>query len=196
MVRGLQGQLGSSTSVLATAKHYLGDGGTFHGQDQGETRTSEADLARTHAAGYYGALKANVQTVMVSYSSFTDTAAGKPQGKMHGNAHLIGDVLKKRLGFNGLVVSDWNAIEQVPGCTTWHCPQAINAGIDLVMVPDNWKQFIAATVDDVRAGRIPMSRIDDAVSRIIRLQLKSGPFRLSPSTAPSSWSRPRSPTPR
>src|SRR5258708_15519655 len=94
MVRGLQGQLGSTTSVLATAKHYLGDGGTFHGIDQGETRTSEANLARIHAAGYYGALKANVQTVMVSYSSFTDSATGKHQGKMHGNAHLIGDVLK------------------------------------------------------------------------------------------------------
>jgi beta-glucosidase len=184
MVRGLQGQLGSPTSVLATAKHYLGDGGTFHGKDQGETRTSEADLARVHAAGYYGALKANVQTVMVSYSSFTDTATGKAQGKMHGNAHLIGDVLKKRLGFDGLVVSDWNAIEQVPGCTKWHCPQAIDAGIDLAMVPDDWKKFIAATVDDVRAGRIPMSRIDDAVSRIIRVKLKSGLFGLSPATGP------------
>ena len=75
--RGLQGQLGSPTSVLATAKHWLGDGGTFHGANQGVTQTSEADLYRTHAAGYYGALKANVQTVMVSYSSFTDTATGR-----------------------------------------------------------------------------------------------------------------------
>src|SRR6478672_1456454 len=147
MVSGLQGQLGSSTSVLATAKHYLGDGGTFHGVDQGETRTSEANLIRTHAAGYYGALQAKVQTVMVSYSSFTDTATGKAWGKMHGNAYLIGDVLKKRLGFNGLVVSDWNAIGQLPGCTNWHCPQAINDGIDLAMVPDDWMKFIAATVD-------------------------------------------------
>lgn len=184
MVRGLQGRLGSSTSVIATAKHWVGDGGTFHGQDQGETRTTEANLARTHGAGYYGALKANVQTVMVSYSSFTDTATGKQWGKMHGDAHLIGDVLKRRLGFNGLVVSDWNAIGQVPGCTNWHCPQAINAGIDLVMVPNDWKNFIAATVDDVRAGRIPMSRIDDAVSRIIRVKLKSGLFQSSPATGP------------
>jgi beta-glucosidase len=184
MVGGLQGKLGSSTSVLATAKHYLGDGGTFHGIDQGETRTSEANLARTHAAGYYGALQANVQTVMVSYSSFTDTATGKRWGKMHGNAHLVGDVLKKRLGFNGLVVSDWNAIEQVPGCTKWHCPRAINAGIDLAMVPDDWKKFIAATVKDVRTGRIPMSRIDDAVSRIIRVKLQSGLFDASPAIGP------------
>jgi beta-glucosidase len=184
MVSGLQGQLGSSTSVLATAKHWLGDGGTFHGQDQGETRTSEANLARTHAAGYYGALQANVQTVMVSYSSFTDTVTGKSWGKMHGNAHLVGNVLKQRLGFNGLVVSDWNAIGQLPGCTNWHCPAAINAGIDLAMVPDDWKKFIAATLDDVRAGRIPMSRIDDAVSRIVRVKLKSGLFDTSPATGP------------
>ena len=184
MVRGLQGDHKSPTSVLATAKHYLGDGGTFHGIDQGETRTSEADLARVHAAGYYGALKADVQTVMVSYSSFIDTASGKHQGKMHGNSHLVGDVLKQRLGFDGIVVSDWNGIEQVPGCTKSHCPQAINAGIDLAMVPDDWKAFITATVDDVRAGRISMSRIDDAVSRIIRVKLRSGLFDASPATGP------------
>jgi beta-glucosidase len=184
MVRGLQGTLGSSTSVIATAKHWLGDGGTFHGKDQGETRTTEANLARTHAAGYYGALKANVQTVMVSYSSFTDTATGKSWGKMHGNAHLVGDVLKHRLGFNGLVVSDWNGVGEVPGCTNWHCPQAINAGIDLVMVADDWKQFIAATIEDVRAGRISMKRIDDAVSRIIRVKLKARLFEESPAAGP------------
>ena len=184
MVRGLQGRLGNSTSVLATAKHFLGDGGTFHGVDQGETRTTEANLYRTHAPGYYGALKANVQTVMVSYSSFTDTATGKRWGKMHGNAYLVGEVLKKRLGFDGLVVSDWNGIEQVPGCTKSHCPQAINAGIDLVMVPDDWKSFIPATIEDVRAGRIPMSRIDDAVTRIIRVKLRSGLFDASPATGP------------
>ena len=184
MTRGLQGTLGSPTSVLATAKHYLGDGGTFHGVDQGETRTTEADLMSTHAAGYYGAFAANVQTVMVSYSSFTDTATGKQWGKMHGNAHLVGEVLKQKLGFDGIVVSDWNGIEQVPGCTKWHCPQAINAGLDLIMVPDDWKQFIPATVDDVKAGRIPMSRIDDAVSRIIRVKLRSGLFDASPVTGP------------
>jgi beta-glucosidase len=186
MVNGLQGRLGSSTSVLATAKHWLGDGGTFHGVDQGETRTSEANLYHTHAAGYYGALRAKVQAVMVSYSSFTDTSTGKQWGKMHGNAHLVGDVLKWRLGFDGLVVSDWNGIGQVPDCTNWHCPQAINAGIDLVMVPDDWKTFIAATVDDVHDGRIPMSRIDDAVSRIIRVKLRAGLFNASPATASHS----------
>ncbi len=185
MVLGLQGEIGSPTSVLASAKHWLGDGGTFHGIDQGETRTTEADLVATHAQGYYGALRAGAQTVMVSYSSFTDTGSGKAWGKMHGNAHLVGDVLKKRLGFDGIVVSDWNGIEQVPGCSKWHCPQAINAGIDLVMVPDDWKQFIPATVADVRAGRIPMSRIDDAVTRIIRVKMRSGLFNGSPAAEPS-----------
>ena len=184
MVRGLQGELGSSTSVLASAKHWLGDGGTWHGVDQGETRASEADLERIHAAGYYGALGAGAQTVMVSYSSFTDTASGKEWGKMHGNAHLVGGVLKQKLGFDGLVVSDWNGIEQVPGCTKWRCPQAINAGIDLVMVPDDWKQFITATTEDVRAGRIAMSRIDDAVTRILRVKMRSGLFNGSPATMP------------
>jgi len=184
MTRGLQGRLGTSSSTLATAKHFLGDGGTWHGIDRGDTRTSEANLARTHGAGYYGALRANVQTVMVSYSSFTDTASGQTWGKMHGNAHLISGVLKQKLGFDGLVVSDWNGIEEVPGCTKWHCPQAINAGIDLIMVPDDWKKFIPATVEDVRAGRIPMSRIDDAVSRVIRVKLRSGLFEASPATGP------------
>jgi beta-glucosidase len=182
MVRGLQGQLGTSTSVLATAKHWLGDGGTFHGIDQGETRTSERNLIRTHGAGYYGALRARVQTVMVSYSSFTDTASGRHWGKMHGNAHLIADELKGKLGFDGLVVSDWNGVEQVAGCTKVHCPQAINAGIDLIMVPEDWKKFIPATIEDVQAGRIPMSRIDDAVSRIIRVKLRSGLFDSSPAS--------------
>ena len=184
MVRGLQGQLGSPTSVLATAKHWLGDGGTFHGKDQGETRTSEANLARTHAAGYYGALKANVQTVMVSYSSFTDTATGKRWGKMHGNAHLVDGVLKHRLGFDGLVVSDWNGIEQVPGCTKWHCPQAINAGIDLVMVPDDWKKFIPAT--DRRRSRRPHSDEPDRRRRFADhpRQVESGLFDGSPGAGP------------
>jgi beta-glucosidase len=104
---------------------------------------------------------------------------------MHGNAHLVDGVLRKRLGFDGLVVSDWNGIEQVPGCSKWSCPQAINAGIDLIMVPEDWKKFIPATIDDVRAGRIPMSRIDEAVTRIIRVKMKSGLFDGSPATGPN-----------
>ena len=184
MIRGLQGDLKGGDDVLATAKHFLGDGGTFHGVDQGETRASEAELIGTHAAGYYGALRGGAQTVMISYSSWTDTAARRPWGKMHGNRYLITDVLKDRLGFDGLVVSDWNGIEQVPGCTKTRCPQAINAGIDLVMVPEDWKQFIADTMADVRGGAIPMARVDDAVTRILRVKLRSGLFDASPATGP------------
>ena len=184
MVRGLQGDLNGGDDVLATAKHFVGDGGTFHGKDQGETRASEAELIRTHAAGYYGALKGGAQTVMISYSSWTDTAAKRPWGKMHGNRYLVTDVLKHRLGFDGFVVSDWNGIEQVPGCTKTHCPQSINAGVDLAMVPDDWKAFITETVADVRSGAIPMARIDDAVTRILRAKLRSGLFDGSPATGP------------
>lgn len=184
MVRGLQGDLSGGDDVLATAKHFLGDGSTFHGVDQGETRASEAELIGTHAAGYYGALKGGAQTVMISYSSWTDTAAKRAWGKMHGNRYLITDVLKHRLGFDGFVVSDWNGIEQVPGCTKTRCPQAINAGIDMVMVPDDWKLFITDTIADVRSGAIPMARIDDAVTRILRAKLRSGLFDSSPATGP------------
>ena len=83
---------------------------------------------------------------------------------------LLTDVLKGRMGFDGFVVSDWNGIAQVPGCRDAHCPQAINAGIDMVMVPEDWKAFIQNTIADVEAGRIPMSRIDDAVTRILRVK--------------------------
>jgi beta-glucosidase len=176
MVRGLQGGLTGDADVLATAKHYLGDGGTFNGVDQGQTRTSRADLLATHGAGYLGALDADVQTVMISYSSWYDAASGRDHGKMHGNRDLIAGHLKGELGFDGLVVSDWNGIEQVAGCAKDHCPQAVNAGIDVFMVPEDWKAFIANTVADVREGRIPEARIDDAVTRILRVKMRSGLF--------------------
>lgn len=179
-VRGLQGDIAGPDAVMASVKHFIGDGGTHGGIDQGETRAPLADLIATHAPGYYGALEAGVQTVMVSYSSWTDSKAGASHGKMHGNRALITDVLKGRLGFDGLVVSDWNAIEQVDGCTKAHCPQAVNAGIDLFMVPDDWKAFIDNTVADVEGGAVPMSRIDDAVTRIIRVKMRSGLFEQSP----------------
>lgn len=179
-VRGLQGDLAGPDAVVASVKHFIGDGGTHGGIDQGETRASLADLITTHAPGYYGALEAGVQTVMVSYSSWTDSAAGASHGKMHGNQSLITDVLKGRLGFDGLVVSDWNAIEQVDGCTRTRCTQAVNAGIDLFMVPDDWKAFIDNTVADVESGAIPMSRIDDAVTRILRVKMRTGLFEQSP----------------
>ena len=184
MVRGLQGQLGSSTSVLATAKHYLGDGGTFHGKDQGETRTTEANLApyscRRILWRAEGERSDGDGELFELHRHFDGQALGqdaRQPASGHGRA-------EGRLGFDGLVVSDWNAIGQLPGCTNWHCPQAINAGVDLIMVPDDWKKFIGETVADVRAGRIPMSRIDDAVSRIIRVKMEAGLFKASPATGP------------
>ena len=173
LVRGLQGKLTGDGDVLASAKHFVGDGGTWRGIDQGENRSSAVTLATLHGAGYYGALDAGVQTVMVSYNSWAKDGA-EPQGKMHGNRALVTGVLKDRLHFDGLVVSDWNAIEQVAGCERDHCPAAINAGVDLFMVPDDWKTFIAKTLADVREGRVPMARIDDAVSRILRVKLRMG----------------------
>ncbi|WP_420606771.1 glycoside hydrolase family 3 protein [Novosphingopyxis sp.] len=180
MVRGLQDGLTEDGDVVATAKHFIGDGGTWRGVDRGENRSSLADMIAVHGAGYVGALDAGVQTVMASYNSWTDPAAGKTYGKMHGNRELLTGVLKDRMGFDGFVVSDWNAIEEVPGCTKAHCPQAINAGVDLVMVPDDWKAFIANTVADVRSGRIAMDRIDDAVRRILRVKMRSGLFAKNP----------------
>lgn len=173
LVRGLQGKLNGDGDVLASAKHFVGDGGTWRGIDQGENRSGEVTLASLHGAGYYAALDAGVQTVMVSYNSWARDGA-QVQGKMHGNRALITGVLKDRLKFDGLVVSDWNAIEQVTGCERDHCPAAFNAGVDLFMVPDNWKSFIAKAVADVREGRVPMARIDDAVSRILRVKLRMG----------------------
>jgi beta-glucosidase len=181
LVRGLQGDLTGDGDVVATAKHYMGDGGTYNGQDQGETRATRAEMINRHAAGYYSAIEAGVQTVMASYSSWDDVAAGHDYGKMHGSREMLTDVLKDRLGFDGLVVSDWNGIEQVPGCAKAECAQAINAGIDMVMVPEDWKAFIGNTIADVEAGRIPMSRIDDAVTRILRVKMRSGLFEHAPS---------------
>jgi len=113
--------------------------------------------------------------VMVSYSSWT-AGGTTPFGKMHGDRALVTGVLRQRLGFDGLVVSDWNAIEQVPGCERDHCPAAINAGVDMIMVPDDWKSFITKTVADVREGRIAMARVDEAVTRILRTKFRSGLF--------------------
>ncbi len=183
-VRGLQGDLKGGASAVATAKHFIGDGGTFNGKDQGENRYSLSEMINVHGPGYYGALEAGAQTVMASYNSWNDVAAGVNHGKMHGASDMLTGVLKGKMGFDGLVVSDWNAIEQVPGCERAHCPQAINAGVDLFMVPDDWHEFIMATINDVKTGVVPMSRIDDAVTRILRVKMRSGLFENPPAASP------------
>ncbi|PTT82494.1 beta-glucosidase, partial [Pelomonas sp. HMWF004] len=169
-VEGLQEGMKDGRGVLATAKHFVADGGTRRGIDQGLAQTSPADLARIHGAGYLGALDAGVLTVMASFSSWTDSANYVAHGKMHGNATLMTGVLKERLAFDGLIVSDWDGVGQVPGCTDDDCPAAINAGIDVVMVPFKWKAFFDNTVRAVEQGRIPRARIDDAVRRILRVK--------------------------
>jgi beta-glucosidase len=175
-VQGLQGTFGDDANAVASVKHYLGDGGTEHGKDQGVTRVTLDDLISIHGAGYFGAIGAGAQTVMASYNSWQDAASGKDYGKMHGDKALLTDALKDKIGFDGFVVSDWNAIGQLPGCSNASCALAINAGIDMVMVPDDWKAFIANTIRQVESGEIPVARIDDAVSRILRVKLRAGLF--------------------
>ena len=179
-VTGLQGDFGDH-NVMATAKHFIGDGATDHGIDQSNATVSRADMINVHGAGYFGAIAAGVQSVMASYSSWDDVADGVDYGKMSGARALLTGALKDKMGFDGFVVSDWNAIGQLPGCTNASCPQAINAGIDMVMVPDDWKAFIANTTRQVEDGEIPLARIDDAVSRIIRAKWRMGLFGKRPS---------------
>ncbi len=180
-VSGLQGSFGSDANVVATAKHYMGDGGTDLGKDQGVTRVSQADMMNIHAQGYYGALAAGVQTVMASFNSWVDVANGVDYGKLHGSQAMLTAVLKNRLGFDGFVVTDWNGIAQIAGCSQASCAQAINAGVDMVMVTEQWREFIANTMAQVQRGEIAQERIDDAVSRILRVKLRAGMFGKKPS---------------
>lgn len=172
MTEGLQGKLHSgkrvaSAHVAATAKHFLADGGTKDGKDQGDAHISEAELIATHAQGYPAAINAGALTVMASFSSWNGV-------KHHGNSSLLTDVLKGRMGFAGLVVGDWNGHGQVPGCTATDCPASFKAGLDLAMAPDSWKGLFENTVRQARDGSIPQARIDDAVRRILRVKLKLG----------------------
>ena len=178
-VRGMQGGFKDANTV-ATAKHFIGDGGTENGKDRGVTRASEAELLGIHGQGYLSALGAGAQTVMASFNSWTDTATNTEHGKLHGSKAALTGILKDKMGFDGFVVSDWNGIGEVAGCRNDSCPQAINAGIDMIMVPDDWKTFIANTIKQVESGEIPMARIDDAVTRILRVKLRAGLFDKSP----------------
>jgi len=182
-VKGMQGVLDKDGNVVATAKHFIGDGATEGGKDQGNALVTQAQMINIHGQGYYGAIEAGVQTVMASFNSWNDVAAGKDYGKMHGTRDLLTVALKEKMGFDGFVVSDWNGIGQVTGCTDDSCPQAINAGIDMVMVPDKWKSFIANTIAQVKSGEIPQARIDDAVTRILRVKLRAGLWDHKPSAS-------------
>ncbi len=186
IVRGLQGAttdadfLGNER-VISTVKHFLGDGGTEGGIDQGDNIASEADLVRLHAQGYVGGLAAGAQTVMASFNSWHGV-------KNHGNPYLLTDVLKTKMGFDGLVVGDWNGHGQIPGCSNENCAQAAKAGLDVYMVPTAaWKPLYENLIAQTNAGEIPQSRIDDAVRRILRVKLRAGLFdKPSPANRPLS----------
>ncbi len=174
MTLGLQGEMAPGQSlrpgrIIGSAKHFLGDGGTAGGLDQGDAKISESELIRLHNAGYPPAIEAGIVSVMASFSSWNGV-------KHTGNRTLLTDVLKGRMGFTGFVVSDWNAHGQLPGCSTTDCPQALDAGIDLFMAPDSWKGLFENTLSEARSGRISMERLDDAVRRILRVKFKAGLF--------------------
>ncbi|MCH6484021.1 exo 1,3/1,4-beta-D-glucan glucohydrolase [Pseudoxanthomonas sp. LH2527] len=182
-VKGMQGLLDKDGNVVATAKHFIGDGATDGGKDQGNATVTQSQMINVHGQGYYGAIEAGVQTVMASFNSWNDVAAAKDYGKMHGTRDLLTVALKEKMGFDGFVVSDWNGIGQVAGCSDDNCAQAINAGIDMVMVPDKWKSFITNTIAQVKSGEIPQARIDDAVMRILRVKLRAGLWEHKPSAS-------------
>jgi beta-glucosidase len=183
MLRGLQGPPGGTDliahgKVIASTKHFIGDGATTNGTDQGDAAISETTLRDVHGAPYGPAIEGGVATVMASFSSW--------QGrKMTGNSSLLTGVLKDRMGFGGFVVSDWNAHGQVEGCSNASCAQAVLAGIDMVMAPDSWKDMVTSLIAQARAGVIPMARIDEAVGRILRVKARLGLFDAgAPSTRP------------
>ena len=171
-VLGLQGEgdtLLDNNHVIATAKHFMGDGGTFEGIDQGNTRISEIGLRDLHGYPYFDALDACAQTVMASFNSWN----GK---KLHGYKELLTDILKKDMQFDGFVVGDWNGHGQVEGCSNTKCAQSFNAGVDMFMVPENWKDLLRNTIRQVKSGEISETRLDDAVRNILKVKSRLGLF--------------------
>jgi beta-glucosidase len=176
-VKGLQGDelSGKPDSVLACAKHFIGDGGTQNGTDQGNTVCDEATLRKLFLPPYHAAVKAGVGSIMVSYSSWNGV-------KMHANKYLLTDVLKGELGFKGFLVSDWAAIDQISPDYKTDVETSINAGLDMVMIPsgpgktNNYVEFINDLKALVAEGKVSQARIDDAVSRILRIKFQMGLF--------------------
>ncbi|MCB9452528.1 MAG: glycoside hydrolase family 3 C-terminal domain-containing protein [Anaerolineaceae bacterium] len=178
-MRGLQGEnLADPTTVIATVKHFVGDGGTAWGSsttedymlDQGVTEVDEATLRSIHLPPYIAAVENGARSVMISFSSWGGM-------KMHAQHYLITDVLKGELGFEGFVVSDWGGIDQInPNDYYTSVVTAINAGIDMNMVPYDYKNFITTLKTAVENGDVSMERIDDAVRRILRVKFELGLF--------------------
>ena len=171
-VLGLQGEgetLLDNNHVIATAKHFMGDGGTFEGIDQGNTRISEIGLRELHGYPYFDALDACAQTVMASFNSWNGQ-------KLHGYERLLTDILKKDMQFDGFVVGDWNGHGQVEGCSNAKCAQSFNAGVDMFMVPENWKDLLRNTINQVKSGEISEARLDEAVRNILTVKSRLGLF--------------------
>jgi beta-glucosidase len=174
LVEGIQGKLSDNTfldedHLIATAKHFLGDGGTVNGRDQGDNISSEEELRDIQGAGYPVAINRGVQSVMASFNSWHGR-------KMHAYKELLEDVLVDQMGFDGFVVGDWNGHGQVEGCTNESCAAAFNNGLDMFMAPDSWQELYANTLAQVKSGEIKMARLDQAVSRILRVKLRAGLF--------------------
>ncbi|MFI9648009.1 glycoside hydrolase family 3 protein [Streptomyces sp. NPDC052040] len=189
VVQGLQGRadgrdLSRDDKVLATAKHFAGDGGTAYGSsttgsytiDQGVTTVTRQQLDAVHLAPFRTAVDRGIGSVMPSYSSLDILGDGRGPVKMHARGDMINGELKGRMGFDGFVISDWNAIDQLPGDYGSQVRTAVDAGVDMMMVPYTYKDFRSTLVDEVRAGRITERRIDDAVSRILTQKFRLGLF--------------------
>ncbi len=174
-VRGLEGNNSSDDAILSCAKHFIGDGGTTNGKDQGNTECDEKTLRKIHLPGYISAIKAGTNSIMVSYSSWNGV-------KMHANKYLITNLLKDELGFKGLVVSDWAAIDQLGKDYKKDVEVSINAGLDMIMIPNgegeknNYIEYINDLKELVKEKKITKERIDDAVRRILRVKLKMDLF--------------------
>lgn len=172
-IAGLQGERGTKAfldqrHVIATAKHFFGDGGTG-GKDRGDTTGDLRDLKDRHAAPYAPAFKAGAQVTMASFSSINGE-------KMHASRALLTDYLRGELKFDGVVLGDWNGHGEVPGCRNDDCPQALNAGLDIYMVAEDWKLLCDRLLAEVRGGTISMARLDEAVGRVLTLKLRYGLF--------------------
>lgn len=180
-VRGFQGaSLDDPLGVLACAKHFAGDGGTVFGTgltrrdgpshpllDQGDTRLNGADFRRIHLQGYISSVAAGVGTIMPSYSSWNGV-------KCSADYILLTEILKQEMGFEGFLISDYGAHKELPGNDRQQIETTINAGMDMVMVPDHYPEFIRLLIELVKEGRVPASRIDDAVGRILRVKFAMG----------------------
>ena len=172
LIVGQQGSPGSEDflgdgRVFVTAKHFFGDGGTEQGVDQGDVNGEINALLDLHGRPYPAAIDAGVQAVMASFNSINGR-------KMHGNKELLTDVLRGQMGFDGLVVGDWNGHGQIKGCTVTDCPQSLMAGLDIYMVPDDWKVLMETLIAQVKDGTIPMARVDEAVTRVLRVKQRAG----------------------